>query len=839
MYFNSTIEDNIEPQVAAVCNNAGVVAPEPTDDPVSRARQLLQLYHSMPNGLNFELTKELALDCVDEILEHWLPDGEQRGRQYVAYNPTRNDGELGSFSIKTESGLWSDFADDAKGGDLISLVRYVTGCEYQSEAAVKILEFIAGMKTDDGAPVAIRNAGHKAKAKQEFTAIMPVPENAKPRPVNFGAVLGKPVTTWEYRNAADQAMFYVSRFNTKPRKTMIPQTYGIDETGQASWRYKAPDAPRPAYGLNRLAARPDAPVLFTEGEKAADAGQRLFPDYVAVTTLGGAQAPEKTDFRPFAGRKVYIAPDNDEAGVIYKEKLIQLLRAVGAEVVAVMQLELLSKGDTPLAENYDLADAEADGWTADGLAELGTALWESLTIDIVQSTPEKRSSRVKKAEVKDETLLMKARRFAAETFDGQLAFTQNQFRTYSEGYWPELDQKVEVEREVLEFLGSKATPSSIGTITSLLSTAYAVKPTNFERLTPLICLQNGTLNPSTGELSEHAPEHYLTNKLDVAWNLEAVCPIWLQTLDEIFAPDADRAEKIQLLQEFMGYCLIPMTKMHKFLWMVGSGGNGKSLILEVLMALIGPKNISFAQIERLQEKFVRAELCGKLVNISSEMSAQATIADGYLKQIVAGDVIEAERKHQPSFSFKPYSRMIGATNELPRLLDHSDGFFRRAMILTFNKQFAEADQDKDRNVKLMKELPGILKWAVDGLQRLLERGKFAIPSSSVAEVSKYRISSDPIRQFVEECIVASGTRSDYVTPFVLHDRYQEWCRAYGYQSVGVNRLTERLKGLQFDQIRSGGVRLWKIRYSAPVEFYHGDEPVLPTPVSPLAANYTV
>ena len=120
--------------------------------------------------------------------------------------------------------------------------------------------------------------------------------------------------------------------------------------------------PRPAYGLDRLAVRADAIVIFNEGEKSADAAQRLFPEYVAVTTMNGAKSPEKTDFTPFAGRKVYIAPDNDEAGTSYKDKLIQLLRRVGAEVLGVLRLDLLRKDEKPLADGYDLADAEADGW---------------------------------------------------------------------------------------------------------------------------------------------------------------------------------------------------------------------------------------------------------------------------------------------------------------------------------------------------------------------------------------------------------------------------------------------------------------------------------------------
>lgn len=848
--FNSNQEGHIAPEAIVATSSTDTAATVTNDEPAPRAKELLGIYHSMSNAMNFKMANELALDCVDEVLEHWLPDGETQGAEYVVCNPTRDDNNAGSFKINTETGLWADFSAGDKGGDLISLVAYVTEAESQVDAAVAILEFIAGMNTDDAAPIKQRSVIRKAKekAKSDFTIVMPIPDEAlAKRPLFFGRELGSPAATWEYRDTTGQVMFYVHRFNTKDGKSFLPQTYWKDSTGWPIWKTWAPLEPRPAYGLQKLAVRPDAPVLFTEGEKSADAAQRLFPGYVAVTTMNGAQSPQKTDFKPFAGRKVYIAPDNDEAGTKYKDKLIELLRNVGAEVVAVLRLDALVRDGIALAPGYDLADAERDGWTKEQLMVLDAGLWEpvrtdpQLPIDSLQPKRERKaeSKAEEKPVARKDSKLLQAHQLAAGLFNGKLAYTQNQFRAYQNGHWPVLDTKVDIEREALEFLGDAATSSKISEIVSLLSTAYAVRPTDFERPKRLICLSNGTLDPIKGELRQHNPDDYLTNALDITWSADATCPLWHQTLDEVFALDDDKTDKIRLLQEFMGYCLVPLTHMHKFLWMVGGGGNGKSVILAILTALIGKANISFAQIERLQDKFVRAELCGKLVNISSEMSAQATVSDGYLKQIVAGDVVEAERKHQPSFSFKPYSRLIGATNELPRLLDHSDGFFRRAMILTFTRQFKDEERDENREGRLMAELPGILKWAVDGLQSLLARGTFAIPQSSTDELAKYRVNSDPIRQFAEECIASSETRSDFITPAYLHQRYQEWCKMYGYQALAINKLSERLKNLQINQYRSGGSRLWQIKYTPPVEFDQGDDSAAPNRVSSMTGRYIV
>ena len=100
----------------------------------------------------------------------------------------------------------------------------------------------------------------------------------------------------------------------------------------------------------------------------------------------------------------------------------------------------------------------------------------------------------------------------------------------------------------------------------------------------LICLKNGTLDPRIGELLEHSPGHQLRNQLDVVWDREATCPRFLTFLDDIFRDDLDKQQKIDFLQEWFGYCLIPDTSQHKFVWLVGRGGNGKSVLLSVLVA---------------------------------------------------------------------------------------------------------------------------------------------------------------------------------------------------------------------------------------------------------------
>ena len=102
--------------------------------------------------------------------------------------------------------------------------------------------------------------------------------------------------------------------------------------------------------FNKLTAMPDASVLLCEGEKAADAAQRLFPDYACITWFGGTAQVEHADFSPLADRLVIAWPDADASGLNAMRKLISRLPA-DTQVVCT----------DGLPEAFDAADLEREG----------------------------------------------------------------------------------------------------------------------------------------------------------------------------------------------------------------------------------------------------------------------------------------------------------------------------------------------------------------------------------------------------------------------------------------------------------------------------------------------
>jgi hypothetical protein len=307
--------------------------------------------------VDFEAVNRAALVQVEDLLARWVPGGRVTGHEYIARNPTRNDQRAGSFSVNISTGRWSDFATGDRGGDLVSLYAYLHG-QSQADAA----RAIAAMT--NGAPHA--QAGARTKAPTEPRAITPVPDDA-PAPVFRHREHGTASQHWTYRDAESQLLGYVARFETPGGKQILPLTWCEEPDGRRHWRWRSWPQPRPLYGLDKLASRPEAPVLVAEGEKTTDAAEQLFPDCVAITSPGGSKAAGQADWSPLRGRRVAIWPDADEPGARYAEEVAELTRVAGARSVRVVALPAM------LPEGWDLADPLPEGITTEALGALVAA----------------------------------------------------------------------------------------------------------------------------------------------------------------------------------------------------------------------------------------------------------------------------------------------------------------------------------------------------------------------------------------------------------------------------------------------------------------------------------
>jgi uncharacterized protein (DUF927 family) len=197
----------------------------------------------------------------------------------------------------------------------------------------------------------------------EWQAIYPIPDGAFPPDASLWG--DPPNATWTYRDAEGQALGVECRWQSEGDKKIRFATWCGHADGRVSWRLKHLPALRPIFGLDRLAARPGAPVLIVEGAKKCEPAERIFPECVAVAWPAGANSAHLVDWSPLKGRMVRIWPDNDDKGRQAAAKIADFARAAGALSASVVPVPL----DFP--PKWDLAEPPPMG------ADLGILLAEA------------------------------------------------------------------------------------------------------------------------------------------------------------------------------------------------------------------------------------------------------------------------------------------------------------------------------------------------------------------------------------------------------------------------------------------------------------------------------
>jgi len=366
-----------------------------------------------------------------------------------------------------------------------------------------------------------------------------------------------------------------------------------------------------------------------------------------------------------------------------------------------------------------------------------------------------------------------------------------------------------LKNKALHYLGEEATQQRVNDAVFQAKT-LSIMPhgrelNDFEEW---VCLRNCMFNIITGETKEHDRGFYTTYELNVELN-PGRTPLperWLAYLRQTIQTE----KAIAQAQEFFGYCLTRKTQFGKALLLYGPGSDGKSVFIKVLRMMVGPQNTSAVPFQALEDQFQRASLHNKLLNISTELGSRALESE-YFKAIVTGDPINAAFKHQDSFEFRPFCKMVFAMNKLPRVLDNSHGFFRRILPITFKRQFFDTDKDYDPDIesKLYAELSGIFEWAIAGLHRLLQNKRFTDCDESRRLLLDYKRLNNPVLCFVEDkCELGE---SNEVEKSTIYSEYKDYCRTNGYNPCNRENFFVELRSavhnLTESRPRSGGTRV--------------------------------
>jgi len=205
----------------------------------------------------------------------------------------------------------------------------------------------------------------------------------------------------------------------------------------------------------------------------------------------------------------------------------------------------------------------------------------------------------------------------------------------------------------------------------------------FDKNIYTINLKNGLLDIRTLELKPHTPDYLSIIQLPVEWNPRAECPRWDKFISEIVEEEDAKA-----LQEFVGYMLWRDCRFQKALMLTGSGSNGKTTFLNIIIKMLGEHNCAFRSLQELTtNRFAPADLFGKLANIYDDLPPDTLINTGIFKILVTGGEIQAEKKFKNAFKFRNFAKLVFSANKVPSTVDDTKAFFRRWIIINFPNEF--------------------------------------------------------------------------------------------------------------------------------------------------------
>lgn len=279
------------------------------------------------------------------------------------------------------------------------------------------------------------------------------------------------------------------------------------------------------------------------------------------------------------------------------------------------------------------------------------------------------------------------------------------------------------------------------------------------------------------------PNLFATNAIGYPFDQNAPEPVALfKFLSELWGDDE---QCIQLLQEWFGYVLTADTSLQKILMLIGPPRSGKGTLMRVLMHLIGVENACAPTLAGIGTNFGLWPMIDKRLAVVSDARLSNRTDQGIVTErllsISGEDFITIDRKNRTPLTLKLSARIVLCTNELPRLADASGALANRFLILPLTKSYL-GHEDPRLTEKLLAELPGILRWAVEGWQRLQARGHFLQPDSGRQAIEEMAELSSPITAFISECcVVQPGQR---VQVHDLFEAWTAWCKEQGRESAG-------------------------------------------------------
>ncbi|RWN60201.1 bifunctional DNA primase/polymerase [Mesorhizobium sp.] len=397
---------------------------------------------------------------------------------------------------------------------------------------------------------------------------------------------------------------------------------------------------------------------------------------------------------------------------------------------------------------------------------------------------------------------------------GKLKHHQGEFWQWKGASWKTVDQN-DFIKHISEEYGHLPVCRRYSDISQIVKLMAGLISDNLQTVTVQgVNFANGFLTESL-ELRKHSPEFGCAYVLPYRYQEDSRCPLFLQMLDDCWGEDPDYGDKVMALQEALAVTLMGVApRYQRAFCLIGQAHSGKSRILEILKGLMPDGCHSAVPPTDWGDKFMPAQMADKLVNFAGEISEKRDISGDVFKQVIEGQEIEAQKKNQPIFRFRPKAAQWFASNHTPKTKDTSDGFNRRWLFIEFPRRISDEKKVIDIDqIILAAEREQIVAWALQAFGRLKANKDYTLPSSHMATIDDMANQNNSVRYFLSQSPRLrvgkrehEGTSKTRTMGDLLFDEYWSFCTmAGGVQRVQRTRFHALMKELapafRFEQLR--------------------------------------
>lgn len=472
--------------------------------------------------------------------------------------------------------------------------------------------------------------------------------------------------------------------------------------------------------------------------------------------------------------------DNDEW-----EQIFDAARAKGLDVPDKQSQTPRANGGTAAGGGQMMMEPESEAIEPDTDTDTDDP-WESIYQEYLSAALDNDGMKT--------YLRRKARYNATQQFLDQDDWITNEENTqpyiYNNGRYEQRGEKV-IERTLSDKIREHYTNSERREVINQMRGETYVEEDEMGGPPFRICAQNGVIDVSGSEpeLLPHSPDYNFLAQLGCDYDEDADCPTFKAALDDWIS---DRKTRMKI-QEYAGYCLwhwgLPH---HKVLFLVGPTASGKSTFLDTIRAMMGDGTVSNLTPQQLtNDDFDASGIYGKWVNVRNDIPDDMIQNTGMFKEVSAGDPVKIEFKYEDHFYYEPTAKHMFSANQLPDANTDDEAFYRRILLAPFPSTVPEHERDKHLDDKLQSELPGVLNWALEGLQRLQDQGEFTgdlDPTRTQDTWDKWGHAAD---RFATVCLEEST--GENLRKADVYRAFSRFCESENIPSCSQNKFTRRLK----------------------------------------------